>query len=185
MHTTQQLQWQNFGQTLHSWTAPHTTPLRMSYRVSFMSCSTKNDCDISKVHCMRLFWFVCVCAFECQLCTQLALAMFWLGFIRCWGPFREWFFHHDSNSMEVSYCSHPSSCQVITMNFCVWHDSCVVMACAKFDCNCTKTNFPSNLNYDGRIIREMSPRSISSISFKITSLVQGHYTITPVSVKQP
>ena len=38
VHTTQQSQWYNFGQTLHSGTTPHTSPLWASYGVSFVSC---------------------------------------------------------------------------------------------------------------------------------------------------
>ena len=54
------------------------------------------------------------------------------------------------------------------MKFCIWHDSCAVMACAKFGSNMmidtmrwsyTETNFPSNLNYDGKIVREIGPWS--------------------------
>ena len=75
------------------------------------------------------------------------------------GPCHEQFFHRNSNSMENSFCSHPSYSGMITMIFCTWHDSDAVVACAKFrsDWSCTKTNFLSNLNYDGKIVREMVP----------------------------
>ena len=41
-------------------------------------------------------------------------------------------FHHNSNSQEISLCSHPSCNEVIATKFCTCHDSCAVMACAKF-----------------------------------------------------
>ena len=47
------------------------------------------------------------------------------------GPFHERFFHCNSNSMQISFCSHPSFNKVIGMKFCTWHDSCAVMVCAK------------------------------------------------------
>ena len=57
VHTAQQLQWQNLGQTLHSRTTPiHTSPLRASYGVSFVSYSKKNDRDISRAHTI----YICI-----------------------------------------------------------------------------------------------------------------------------
>ena len=47
------------------------------------------------------------------------------------GPFHR-FFHHNSNSIKISFCSHPCCSEVIAMKFCTWHDSCAVMPCAKF-----------------------------------------------------
>ena len=44
-------------------------------------------------------------------------------------------FHHNSNSMEISFHSHPSCCPVNAMKFCTWHDSCAIVACAKFYSN--------------------------------------------------
>ena len=41
VHTAKQLQWQNFGQTLHSQTTPYQSPLRAVYGLSFMSYSKK------------------------------------------------------------------------------------------------------------------------------------------------
>ena len=49
-----------------------------------------------------------------------------------WDPFHEWFFHHNSNLMEILFCSHPSCNEVIAMKFCTGHDSCAVVGCAKF-----------------------------------------------------
>ena len=48
-----------------------------------------------------------------------------------WGLFHEWFFHHNSNSMEISFCFHWSCSAVIAMKFCTWLNSCAVMTCAK------------------------------------------------------
>ena len=79
-----------------------------------------------------------------------------------WGPFHERFFHHYSNSMELSLCSHSSCSEVIAMNFCTWHDVRTVVACK--NCSdvihnnsrsCTSSKFLSNLNYDGKIVSEM------------------------------
>ena len=41
------------------------------------------------------------------------------------------FFHHNSNVMEISYCSHLNFNQPIAPSFFTCHDSCAVMACAK------------------------------------------------------
>ena len=82
----------------------------------------------------------------------------------CQRPISQTIFHRNSNSMEISCCSHPSCSEVIVKEFCTWHDSCAVVACAKFcsdimPCNgvTRKTDFPSNLNCDGKINREMDP----------------------------
>ena len=63
-------------------------------------------------------------------------------------PFYEHFFHRNSNSIENSFCSHPSCRKVITMKFCTWHNSCDVVACVQFhsemiSCNgvAPKSNF--------------------------------------------
>ena len=52
------------------------------------------------------------------------------------------------------------------MRFCTWYDSCAVVACAKFCSDMMsyygvtlKPYFPLNLNYDGKIFREMGPRA--------------------------
>ena len=50
VHTAKPLQWQNFSHTLQTQNTPHTSPLRASYGVSFVSYSKKNECDISKAH---------------------------------------------------------------------------------------------------------------------------------------
>ena len=42
------------------------------------------------------------------------------------------FFHHNSNLMEISFYFHPNTNEVIPLKFCTWHNSCAVVACAKF-----------------------------------------------------
>ena len=44
-------------------------------------------------------------------------------------------FHCNSNSMEISFCSHLSWSKVIAMKFSTWHNSCAVVTCAKFCSN--------------------------------------------------
>ena len=43
---------------------------------------------------------------------------FCCGCIITLGPFQEWFFHHNSSLMDISFCSHPSYSKVIAMKFC-------------------------------------------------------------------
>ena len=52
MHVKQQLRCKIVGQTLHSRTTPHSSPVRASYMVSLVSSSKKNDRCISKAHCV-------------------------------------------------------------------------------------------------------------------------------------
>ena len=84
------------------------------------------------------------------------------------GPFHEWFFHWNSNLKENSFWSHPSCGEVIAMKFCTGHDSCAVLACAKFCSNIIPYNgvtfkiFHQNLHYNGKIIPEMGPSFLQS-----------------------
>ena len=39
---------------------------------------------------------------------------------------------HNPNSMEIPFCFFPDLNPLITTKFCTCHDSCAVMACAKF-----------------------------------------------------
>ena len=55
-----------------------------------------------------------------------------LSWVPCLRPIHEKFCHHDSNSMGISFCSHPSCGKVMAMKIYTWHDSCAVMSCAKF-----------------------------------------------------
>ena len=52
------------------------------------------------------------------------------------------FFHHNLNVKEISFYSHPNPNKVIFTKLCAWHDSCAVVACAKFCCD---INIDSNL----------------------------------------
>ena len=48
------------------------------------------------------------------------------------GSLQEGFFHRNWNFMEIKFCSPLSCSKVIAIKFCTWHDSCAIMACAKF-----------------------------------------------------
>ena len=76
-------------------------------------------------------------------------------------PFHERFSHRNSNSLEISFCSRPSYSEVIAIKFCTWHDSCAVVPCAKFCSGMIpyniNTNFPSDLNYDGKSFVKRDP----------------------------
>ena len=43
--------------------------------------------------------------------------------------------------MEISFCSHPNSNEVIAMKFCTWQDSCAIVACATFCCDMITNNW--------------------------------------------
>ena len=79
--------------------------------------------------------------------------------------------HPNLNSIETSFCSCRSCGKGIGMAFCTWHDDSSVVACAEFcsdiipDKTCAKTIFPSNLNHDGKIIREMAPGLSTKMPF--------------------
>ena len=49
-----------------------------------------------------------------------------------WSPIHERFFHRNSNSMEMPFCSRPKCNQVTAIRFCTWRDSCAVVVCTKF-----------------------------------------------------
>ena len=106
------------------------------------------------------------------LCMRRCVVVFLPHFLQAfhhswgsWGPFHDFqrFFHRNSNSVEISFCSHPSYNQVIAMKFYTWHDSCAVVACAKFCSDIvpysgvTLRLILSNLNYDGKIVYELGP----------------------------
>ena len=48
------------------------------------------------------------------------------------GPISRTIFHRYSNSTKKSFCSYPSCCEVPAIKFFTWHDSCAIMACARF-----------------------------------------------------
>ena len=57
------------------------------------------------------------------------------------GPhFTDVVFYRNSNSMEISFHPHLDSNIVIATNFCTWHDSCAVVACANFCCDLMASN---------------------------------------------
>ena len=79
------------------------------------------------------------------------------------GPFHKRFSHHNSNSMEISFCSHPSYSEVIIAKFCTWHNSCAKFCHDMIDtlpCY-TKTKFPSNYN-GNKIIQFMAQNLINT-----------------------
>ena len=91
-------------------------------------------------------------------------------------------FHHFSNAMKI-FCFHPYSIKVIATMFCTCPDSLAVMAysvmaCAKYCCDLMtrnwitekKKNFPSNLNYEWKIVSEMGLGGVS-LSFCELSLI--------------
>ena len=45
------------------------------------------------------------------------------------------FCHRHSNAVEILFCSHSNCREVIAMKFCSCHDSCTVLAYAKFGCD--------------------------------------------------
>ena len=49
---------------------------------------------------------------------------------RFWYPFHSQSFNHNSNVMEISFCSHPNSHIAIATNFRTWQDTCAVVECA-------------------------------------------------------
>ena len=61
---------------------------------------------------------------------------FWEG-----AHFTEYFFNHNSNVMEISFFCHSDFNTTIATQFCTWHDSCGAMACAKFCCDNTSSNW--------------------------------------------
>ena len=77
-----------------------------------------------------------------------------------WDPFHERFFRHNSNSTEISFRSHPSYSEMITMKFCTGHCSYAVMPWAKF---CSDMNGVTLkpifhqiwINLNGKIVCEM------------------------------
>ena len=54
-----------------------------------------------------------------------------------YGPISLTFFHDNSNVMKISFWffSHPNFYEVIVTKFCTWHDSCGIVACAKYCCD--------------------------------------------------
>ena len=62
--------------------------------------------------------------------------------------------------MEISFCSYPSCSQsdrYEISHVLSWHVQNFHVIYDTPQWNYTNTNFPSNLNYDGKIVREMGP----------------------------
>ena len=55
-------------------------------------------------------------------------------------PFHKRFSYLNSNSTEISIQSHLDSNTAIATNFCTWHDSCAVVACANICCDLMASN---------------------------------------------
>ena len=89
-------------------------------------------------------WCVCVCVrvvfpffpYICQVCfwncLDLEMAMWFEALRSVVGLWVPWFFHHNSNSMEISFSCNSIAGDHITTKFCTRHDSIAVMPCAKF-----------------------------------------------------
>ena len=59
--------------------------------------------------------------------TSVVYVLIWSG---DWGPFHQRWFHRNSNSVEISCCSHPCCSELIVMKLCTLHHSCAIAACA-------------------------------------------------------
>ena len=87
------------------------------------------------------------------------------------GGFHSWFFTHHLNSITITFHYDPIPAVPITKIFCTCHDSCAVVACAKF-CSDTFVTFRmtskmkliSNLNnawkMDGEMIHGATPATM-------------------------
>ena len=71
-------------------------------------------------------------------------------------------FYHNSNSMEMSVCSHPNCSKVITTNICIYQDLLVV-SCAKVCCDLltrnliiTRRDFHGNLIVVNPLVRRVA-----------------------------
>ena len=62
------------------------------------------------------------------LCLQCAEGMYF----GCWDPFHQRFFHHNSNSMEISFSFNSITGDHIAKKFGTCHDSPAVVPCAKY-----------------------------------------------------
>ena len=112
------------------------------------------------------------------------------------GPISQMIFIRNSNSMEILSRFHRSCCEVITIKFCTWDESCAVMARAKFCSDMIPYNevtfeidFPSNLNYDGKIFHEMGPDLciilITALLYSISCYVRScHFCIICIMLQR-
>ena len=81
--------------------------------------------------CIQLVYHACWQSQQAHSRSGIDLVFIWdimchTGYVgrKTWGPFHKGFFHHVSNSIEILFCSHPSSSEVVVMKFYTWHDSC-------------------------------------------------------------
>ena len=119
------------------------------------------------------------------VCYNAGCVFDWAGRIDYPGaPFHKRFFNRYSNSMKISFCSYSCCSEVITMKFCTWHDSCAVVACAKFYSDMIPYNgvtlkpiFPSNLSYDGKSHSWNGPliKEWLSTSYLLAKLYHGSH----------
>ena len=88
---------------------PHTGGIKQSY--------LKNTASLGKKHCITCYpsWVICKYLYI---------------YSHTCGPGA----HFIQISIEASFSFHPICSEVITMKFCTWHESCAVVAHAKF-CN--------------------------------------------------
>ena len=93
------------------------------------------------------------------------------------GPFHD--VYRNSNSMEISFCSHPSCIGVIATQFCTWHESCAIVACVKFCSDMIPYTGFTTQNKICAEYRDMLPRTrmdLSSIS-GLRPTFTNHYSI--------
>ena len=64
----------------------------------------------------------------------------WEKYKTCQAPVSLTVFPSQLNSMEISFRSHLHSKTVIATKICTWHDSCAIVACAKFFCDLMASN---------------------------------------------
>ena len=82
------------------------------------------------------------------------------------------FFHHNSNSMEISLSTNSVAGHHITTKFCTWHDSIDVVSCAKF-CRITSSEFGWKQNEVfitfelWKIVSEMGPNDTTTVVVKL------------------
>ena len=78
------------------------------------------------------------------------------------GPFQEWFFHHNSNSMEISFCSHPSYVEVIAIKFCKF----TTVVLLRYDILQWSYTISMDFNYNEKIVPEMGTRSPRGFNYE-------------------
>ena len=82
----------------------------------------------------------------------------------CWGPFHELFFHCNSNSMRISFCSHPSGSEMIARKICTWHDSYMYVCKRYKPLRCAYDELFMAPIYGTRVFHERNPTRNSKVS---------------------